>query len=80
MENLFIDFKSPESVFNYTSSGEINDIFYAKKYQTNSTVTEILMFIMFQVHRIIILSDITVKSRPDSAVYQAEVFSLDSKR
>lgn len=31
MENLFIDFKSPESVFNYTSSGEINDIFYAKK-------------------------------------------------
>lgn len=31
VENLFVDFKSPESVFNYTNFGEVNDIVYGKE-------------------------------------------------
>lgn len=31
VENLFINFKSPESVFNYTNFGEVNDILYGKE-------------------------------------------------
>jgi hypothetical protein len=31
IENLFINFKSPESVFNYTNSGKVNDVLYGKE-------------------------------------------------
>jgi len=31
VENLFVNFKSPESVFNYANSGEIDDILYGKE-------------------------------------------------
>lgn len=31
VENLFVGFKSPESVFNYTNFGEVNDIVYGKE-------------------------------------------------
>lgn len=31
IENLFVNFEQPEKVFNYTCSGEINDIVYAEK-------------------------------------------------
>ena len=31
VENLFVKFKSPESVFNYASFGEVNDILYGKE-------------------------------------------------
>lgn len=31
IENLFINFKSPESVFNYTNSGKVNDVIYGKE-------------------------------------------------
>lgn len=31
VENIFIDFKSPEKVFYYTDTGEINDVLYGKE-------------------------------------------------
>lgn len=31
IENLFINFKSPESVFNYTNFGKVNDVLYGKE-------------------------------------------------